>query len=39
VAQGVMAAFLEKIKETYPIRLEQALAYQGGRMTMIVARS
>lgn len=39
VAQGVMEAFLEKIKETYPIRLEQALAYQGGRMTMIIARS
>lgn len=39
VAQQVMVDFLEKIKETYPIRLEQELKYQAGRMTMIVARS
>ena len=39
VAQQVMIGFLEKIKETYPIRLEQEVKYQAGRVTMIVARS
>jgi len=39
VAQDVMAQFLEKIKETYPIRLEQEIKYQAGRLTMIVARA
>ncbi|NQV90479.1 translation initiation factor IF-3 [Candidatus Uhrbacteria bacterium] len=39
VAQKVMVQFLEKIKETYPIRVEQEIKYQSGRLTMILARS
>ncbi|MBI2473158.1 translation initiation factor IF-3 [Candidatus Uhrbacteria bacterium] len=38
VAQNVMEQFLVLIKETYPVRLEQEIKYQGGRITMIVAR-
>jgi len=39
VAQEVMTQFLEKIKETYPVRLEQESKYVAGRFTMIVARA
>ncbi len=39
VAQNVMEQFLVLIKETYPVRLEQEIKYQGGRITMIIARS
>lgn len=39
VAMKVMADFLEKIKETYPIRVEQTVKYQSGRLTMILARA
>jgi translation initiation factor IF-3 len=39
VAQQVMENFLEQIKETYPIRVEQQVKYQSGRMTMIIARA
>lgn len=39
VAQSVMEQFLTLIKETYPVRLEQEIKYQGGRITMIIARS
>jgi len=38
VAQNVMEQFLEKIKGTYQVRLEQEIKYIGGRITMIVAR-
>ncbi|PJE77255.1 translation initiation factor IF-3 [Candidatus Uhrbacteria bacterium CG10_big_fil_rev_8_21_14_0_10_48_16] len=39
VARKVMVQFLEKIKETYPIRIEQEIKYQSGRLTMILARA
>ena len=39
VARKVMIQFLIKIKETYPIRVEQEIKYQSGRLTMILARS
>lgn len=39
VAKQVVADFVEKIKEVYPIRLEQEIKYQSGRLTTIIARS
>lgn len=39
VAQKVVERFIASIRETYEIRIEQHIAYQGGRMTAIVARA
>jgi translation initiation factor IF-3 len=39
VAEGVIKKFLEAIKATYPIRIEQPLSMQMGKLTLIVARS
>ncbi|MBI4256474.1 translation initiation factor IF-3 [Candidatus Uhrbacteria bacterium] len=39
VAQQVMDQFLAKVKETYPVRIEQEAKYLAGRFTMIVARA
>lgn len=38
VAKEVVAKFIAKIKETYPIRIEQPITKQGGRLTTILAR-
>lgn len=38
VAAQVMEQFLQSVKQTYEVRLEQEMKYLGGRYTMIVAR-
>jgi len=38
VANAVIEKFLGKIKEDYPIRIEQPLTYQHGRISIIIAR-
>lgn len=39
VAQKVVEGFVEQIKETYDIRIEQGVKYQSGRITTIIARA
>ena len=39
VAEKIMSRFLEGIKLTYPLRIEQPITYLGGRFTAIVARA
>lgn len=39
VAEGVINRFLDAIRQTYPIRIEQALSMQMGKLTVIVART
>ena len=38
VAKDVVADFIERLREKYPIRVEQPITKQGGRLTTIVAR-
>jgi translation initiation factor IF-3 len=38
VARAVFESFVEKLKVHYPIKVEQALKSQEGRMSMILAR-
>ena len=38
VAREVVSNFIEKLREKYPIRIEQPISKQGGRLTTIVAR-
>ncbi len=38
VAKEVMTNFMESLKATYPLRIEQPFQAQAGRLTMIVAR-
>jgi len=38
VARDVVAKFTEQLKETYPLRVEQPITKQGGRLTTILAR-
>jgi len=39
VATETMNQFLEQVKTFYPIRVEQEIKFQAGRMTMIVAKA
>jgi translation initiation factor IF-3 len=39
LAKEAVVAFSKDIKETYEIRIEQDVAFQGNRVTMIVARA
>jgi translation initiation factor IF-3 len=39
VAMEIMNNFLERLKETYELRIEQEVKFQSGRMTAIVAKS
>ncbi len=39
VAEALANRFLTKIGETHELRVEQALKYQGGRFTVIIAKS
>ncbi|MFA4845530.1 MAG: translation initiation factor IF-3 [Patescibacteria group bacterium] len=39
VAEAVMVQFLEMLKAHYPLRVEQPIKFQNGRMIMVLARS
>ncbi len=39
VAEAVMVQFLEMLKSHYPLRVEQPIKFQNGRMIMVLARS
>ncbi len=39
VAEQVMVRFLTTLRETYEIRVEQPIQFQGGRMSMIIVKS
>lgn len=39
VARELLDRFLNAVRETYELRIEQAPAYQGGRLTVTVARA
>ena len=39
VAKDVVKRFIETLKETYELRVEQEVTYQAGRMTAIVTKS